>query len=262
MDRRRALLLLACCAGLARAGAAVAQTAPLRGGEGAVRIAYKNAPMANVVSDLARATGVTLIYDEKIRELGNVTIEGPPQVSREEALAMIDSLLLLRGYAALPGPGGARKLTPISGAPSPWKPDAKLPASDAPVTTLLRLTNANAADLLPVITPYLGANAAGSAFGPTNSLILSGPASLLNTLRIAIDALDSEVSGAPLIWPMRVARAETVADQLREIADEIDVPYLSSDERLNAVLLRVRPGENERIRDLVDRLDRPAHGAA
>ncbi len=262
MDRRRALLLLACCAALARAGAASAQPAAVPGRGDTIRIAYKNAPMASVVSDLARATGVSLIYDEKVGELGSVTIEGPPKVSREEALALIDSLLLLRGFAAVPGPGGVRKIIAISGSPSPWTPNAKLPDSDAPVTTLLRLENANATDLVPVLTPYLGANATAAAFAPTNSLILSGPASLLRTLRIAIDALDQDESGAPLIWPMRVARAETVAEQLKEIESDLDVPFVSSDERLNAVLLRVRPGETERIRDLVDRLDRPAQGAA
>src|SRR6185436_3002026 len=41
-----------------------------------------------------------------------------------------------------------------------------------------------------------------------------------------------------------------------------DVPFASYDERLNAVLLRVRPGETERVRAIVDRLDRPAHGAS
>ena len=183
-------------------------------------------------------------------------------MSREEALALIDSLLLLRGFAAVPGPGGVRKIIAISGSPSPWKPDAKLPDSDAPVTTLLRLENANATDLVPILTPYLGANATATAFAPTNSLILSGPSSLLRTLRIAIDALDQDASGAPLIWPMRVARAETVAEQLKEIESHLDVPFVSSDERLNAILLRVRPGETERIRDLVDRLDRPGQGAA
>jgi len=60
---------------------------------------------------------------------------------------------------------------------------------------------------------------------------------------------------------MRVARAEVVAEQLREVVDEIDVPFVSSDERRNALLLRVRPGETEEIRELVDRLDRPARGA-
>ena len=118
---------------------------------------------------------------------------------------MIDSLLLLRGFAAVPGPGGARKIIAINGSPSPWTPDAQLPDSDAPVTTLLRLENANATDLVPVITPYLGTNSTAAAFEPTNSLILSGPASLLRTLRIAIDALDQRAAGAPLIWPMRVA---------------------------------------------------------
>ena len=138
----------------------------------------------------------------------------------------------------------------------------ELPDSDAPVTTLLRLENANATDLVPVLTPYLGTQSTAAAFAPTNSLILSGPSSLLRTLRIAIDALDENEAGAPLIWPMRVARAETVAEQLQEIASDLDVPFVSSDPRLNAVLLRVRPGETERIRELVDRLDRPAQAPA
>ena len=145
-----------------------------------------------MITDLAKATGETIVFDETLTALGSVTIEGPPQASRGEALALIDSLLLLRGFAAIPSPGGARKIIAISGSPSPWTPDGKLPDSDAPVTTLLRLENANAADLVPVLTPYLGANATASAFAPTNSLILSGPASLLRTLRIAIDALDRE----------------------------------------------------------------------
>ena len=52
---------------------------------------------------------------------------------------------------------------------------------------------------------------------------------------------------------MRVANAETVAEQLKEIASDLDVPFVSSDPRLNAILLRVRPGETEHIRALVDR---------
>ncbi len=262
MSRRRALLVLACCAVLARAGAARAQGAADPGRADSIRIAYKNAPIAAVVTDIARATGVSLIYDEAVSALGTVTIEGPPQVSRAEALALIDSLLLLRGFAAVPGPLGVRKIVAINGAPSPWTPSAEVPDSDAPITTLLRLENANATDLVPVLTPYLGTNATGAAFEPTNSLILSGPASLLRTLRTALEALDRDQAGTPLIWPMRVARAETVADQLLEIAGERDVPFASSDARLNALLLRVRPSETERVRALVDRLDRPTRGAA
>jgi type II secretory pathway component GspD/PulD (secretin) len=234
--------------------------APARAGE--IRIGYKNAPIAGVLTDLAKATGESIVFDDQVAALGNVTIEGPPQASRAEALALIDSLLLLRGFAAVPAPGGARKVVAINGAPSQWRPSGKIPDSDVPVTTLLRLETADAADMIPVITPYLGANATAAAFPPTNSLILSGPSSLLRTLRKAIQALDQIDAGRPLIWPMRYARAETVADQLLEIAGDRDVPYTSSDTRLNALLLRVRPGEVEHVRQIVDRLDRPARGAA
>jgi general secretion pathway protein D len=232
------------------------------GGADTIRVAYRNTPITQVVTDLARATGESIVFDDAAAALGAVTIEGPPQVTRGEALALIDSLLLLRGFAAVPGPGGVRKIVPIQGAPSVWSPSGRIPDSDAPITTMLRLENAAASELVPILTPYLGTNAFGAAYEPTNSLILSGPASLLRTLRVAIEALDENRTGAPLIWPMRIASAETVADQLLEIAGERDVPFVSYDVRLNALLLRVRPGEAERIRALVDRLDRPAHGAA
>ena len=232
------------------------------GGPDNVRIAYRNTPITTVVTDLARATGESLVFDEAAAGLGSVTIEGPPQVTRGEALALLDSVLLLRGFAAVPGPGGVRKIMAINGAPSPWTPSSRIPDSDAPITTMLRLENAAASDLVPILTPYLGSNSFAAAYEPTNSLIMSGPASLLGTLRKAIAALDQEVSGAPLIWPMRVATAQTVADQLLEIAGERDVPFVSFDARLNALLLRVRPGETERVRAIVDRLDRPPRGAA
>jgi hypothetical protein len=190
------------------------------GGADTVRIAYQNAPIVAVVSDIARATGESLVFDEAASALGTVTIEGPPQVTKGEALALIDSLLLLRGFAAVPGPGGVRKIVALSGVPGPWSASGKMPDSDAPITTMVRLENASAGDLVPIVTPYLGANAFAAAYAPTNSLIMSGPASLLRTLRKALQALDQDVTGAPLIWPMRVARAETVADQLLEIAGD------------------------------------------
>ena len=232
------------------------------GGLDNVRVAYRNAPITTVVSDLARATGESVVFDEAAAALGTVTIEGPPQVTRGEALALIDSLLLLRGFAAVGGPGGARKIVALTTMPGPWSPAGKIPDSDAPITTMLRLENVFAGDLVPIITPYLGSVALAAAYEATNSLIMSGPASLLRNLRTAIQALDQNATGAPLIWPMRFASAQTLADQLVEIAGDRDVPFASYDERLNALLLRVRPGETERVRAIVDRLDRPAHGSA
>src|SRR5262245_26043773 len=226
-----------------------------------VRVGYQNAPIASVITDLARATGVPIVFDESLKALGTVTIEGPPEASRAEALALIDSLLLLRGFAAIPAPGGGRKIVPIAGAASPWRPSGGIPDTDAPITTLIRLENTDATSIVSLIAPYLGANATVTAFRPTNSLILSGSASLLRVLRTTLTVLDQKTAGGALIWPLRVGDAETVADQLREIASELDVPNVSSDPRRNALLLRVRPGEEERVRELVDRLDRPASGA-
>ncbi len=227
-----------------------------------IPVAYRNAPMQKVVTDLARATGQSLIFDEALSGLGVITIEGPPRVSRGEALALLDSVLLLRGFAAVPAPGGGRKIVPISGDTGPWVAAAALPDSDAPVTTLLRLKTAKATDLVSVVSPYLGSAATAAAFEPTNSLILSGPASRLRRLRTAIEALDQIEIGAPVIWSLQYADPEAVADQLTEILGERELPLAVGDARTRSLLLRIQPDAVEEARALVDRLDRPDRGAA
>jgi hypothetical protein len=78
------------------------RSAPARGEE--IKISYRDAAISQVITDLARATGEALVFDDSVTGLGTVTIEGPPQATRGEALALIDSILLLRGYATATRP--------------------------------------------------------------------------------------------------------------------------------------------------------------
>jgi len=224
-----------------------------------VRVAYRQAPLPRVVGDLARATGETVIFDESLR--GRVTVEGPDRMTPGEARLLLDSLLLLRGFAAVPAPGGGLKVVPLSGAPSPWSPDGELADSDAPVTTLLRIRTAAAEDLVEVVRPLLGAQGTAIAYPPTNGLILSGPASRLTRLRTAIEALDDVDTGRSVLWRLHFANASDVALQLEELFPEDVLFHVSGDDRTNLLLLRIREDAVERARSLVHRLDRPAEGA-
>lgn len=232
--------------------------------EGAVTIGYRGVPLRRFVTDVARATGQRFVFDESLA--GTVTIEGPDTATREEALALLDSVLLMRGFAALPSPGGARVIVPIAGAAAPFVGGAALPDGDALTTALLRLEEAGVEALVTALAPYLGSNVTASAFAPTNSVILSGPSSRLRRLRGMIEALDAIEPVRALIWPVYYAEAATVAGQLAEILDEegqggAEVERrISADARSNSLLLRLRADEVERARRMVDRLDRPALG--
>jgi len=223
-----------------------------------VSVQYRGVPLARFVSDLARATGETLVFDETLG--GLVTIEGPPRVSRAEALALLDSVLLLRGYAAVPAPGGSRTIVEIAGAAGPWSAASALPESDAPVTTLLRLSSVEAEDVVAVLTPYLGGNTLALAFPPSNSVILSGAAQRLRRIRDMVETLDAVEPLRTVLWPLYHADAEQVAGELQGLLGEEALPLASSDLRNNSLLLGVRSADLERARRAVDRLDRPAPG--
>lgn len=224
-----------------------------------VRVAYRQAPLPRVVTELARAIGETVIFDESLR--GRITIEGPDRMTPGEARVLLDSLLLLRGFAAVPAPGGGLKIVPLAGAPSPWSPEGDLADSDAPVTTLLRVRTAAVEDLVEVVRPLLGAQGSAIAYPPTNSLILAGPASRLGRLQTAIAALDDIDTGRSVLWRLHFANAPDVALQLEEVFEDDVLFHASGDERTNLLLLRIREDAVEQARSLVHRLDRPAAGA-
>ncbi|MEM7408705.1 MAG: secretin N-terminal domain-containing protein [Myxococcota bacterium] len=224
-----------------------------------VSVAFKRAPLRQVVTQLAEATGETLIFDETLS--GVLTVEGPSTVSRDEALAMLDSALLIRGFAAVPAPGGGRKIVSIQGAPGPWVTDDALPDSDTVATTLVRLETMRVEHVAPVIQPLVGAQARATSYPPTNSLILSGPASRLRRLREALLLFDDVELGQWVIWRAQFSNAENLASQVQEVVGEKGILESGFDARTNRVLLRVRPDAVERARSIVRRLDRPAAGS-
>jgi type II secretory pathway component GspD/PulD (secretin) len=231
---------------------------PVATPEATLSLANRRAPVQRVITEVARATGETLVFDDAVSGLGVITIEGPGRFTHDEARALVDEILLLKGFARVPGPAGVEKIVPIKGAPSPWAPGGELEDSAAPATTLVRLETVVASEILTLLTPYLGTNSTAVAFEPTNSLILAGPASRLSRLRDVLLTLDRIESGMPVFWTLRDAEAQATAEQVQEILGEREVPMAIGDPRTNMLLLRVHPGSLERARDLVDRLDRPS----
>lgn len=226
---------------------------------GRVRLDQLEEPLEQVVRRVAKATGETYVFDESLAS--SVTIIAPDPISGSEAVALLDSVLLLRGFAAVPMPGRGKKILPIANAPAPWQPDLRAGSGDEPITTLLRLRTANAATVLAALRPLLGAYTLGFEHAPSNALILSGSARRIERLRRAIEVIDAAEAERVLIWSIRHALATDVADQLAEAFDERALPEVEADERTNSVILRASAQEVDRLRDFVSRVDRPAIGS-
>ena len=236
----------------ARAAAAAAErTLPAR---------WLNASVGDAITRLARFVGARLIFDDTLR--GSISIEAPEPLTETEARAMIDALLLLKGYAAVKGPGDAYKIVPLAGAPGPWVETLGEDPDGSPLATLVRLHEIDAELVREAIAPLVGETAIAQVLSESNAILLAGPGHRLRRVADVMQALDETGIRRLVLMPLRYADAETAAALLVESVEDRGGRELEvwPDARTNRLLVRGAPDAVERARAVVARLDRPAEG--
>ena len=70
-----------------------------------VQLDFNDVELSVVIDTIARLTDKNFIYDDRVR--GRVTIVSPTKVTVEEAYAVFESVLQVKGFTTVTGPGGA-----------------------------------------------------------------------------------------------------------------------------------------------------------
>ncbi len=221
-------------------------------------LAFEDAELPEVVETIARAVGETFLYDDRLQ--GRVTIALAEPVTLPEARAILDSVLLLERFAAVPTPSGAFRVLPIrdAQAEAPWKTDA-LGDDEAPVTTLVRLEAAQVDALVSQLQPWIGESALVATQAETNTLILSGSEHRVRGLLSIVEILDQAATEELLIRRLRHRGAEEVGEILSAAIESEPVPsrraQLWVDARTNSLVVRAAPARLEELREWIDALD-------
>ncbi len=247
------LLLAALCA-----VRAASQTEPEAG---AIRLQFREAPLAQVIREVSAQTGAQFLFDEELTR-ARVTITGYDLVTRDEALRLLEAALLVNQLAALPTPGGVTKIVPLDlgVASAPWKIEAG--SSEVPTTTLVHLRHASVADVFRNLQPWLAGRAVAIPWEPSNSLILAAPELRLRSAVGLVRALDEHPAQQLLVRRLRFRGAEELLPAL-EAAFGADSRLrrplrIWSDARSESVIALGHPRDVEDLRDFLSRLDRPA----
>jgi general secretion pathway protein D len=224
--------------------------------EEGILLDVKDYPLRDLVTRIARHTGTPVLFDETLQ--GNVTVMAKQPFSSAEALMLMDTLLLMKGYVAVPGPGGVRTITRLEGAPWPYV--ARLPEvpGDEPITAMIHLKSIRADTVLLALRDLLGSTTIGFAHAPTNALILGGSAALITRIVDVAQALDDSGAERIFIQRLRFADAEQTADQLQDAFSEDGLVAVYPDTRTNSVSVRARADSVGELRDFLSRIDRPA----
>ncbi len=189
-------------------------------GDELVQLDFKDVELTVVIETIARITGKNFIYDDRVR--GRVTIVSPSKVSVDQAYAVFESVLKVKGFTAVSGPGGVLKIIPVrdakessidtvkSGAPSPNR--------DNFVTRLVPLLYIDAQAITDTIKPLVSKEASLVAYAPTNTIIMTDTEANIRRLLSIVEAIDVESHKEELaVIKVRHADAATLGQQISEI---------------------------------------------
>jgi general secretion pathway protein D len=251
---------------LTRRGAtlAVELARPRRAREGGIPMKFTSANLAEVVEKVGRATGQRFIYDDALQ--GLVTLTSAQPVSSEEALELLHTVLLMKGFAAVPTPSGARKILPLGegAAGAPWTTAAPGGQSDAVTATLVHLRAADAEQLVSMLQPWVGASALAIPHPPSNAVILAGSEARLRELLRLVGAIDQSSDFPLVVRRLRHRSAAEAAEMLLAAFGKADParPGVEAwpDERTGALVLRAPPEQMAEARAFLAEIDRPVRG--
>jgi general secretion pathway protein D len=111
IDRRAVAAIILFAFGMA-AAAPLARADDVTGeGEQLISLDFDDAELADVIDMIARMTNRNFIYDDRVR--GRVTIVSPTPIPLDQAYAVFESVLQVKGFTTVETPGGALKVIPM-----------------------------------------------------------------------------------------------------------------------------------------------------
>lgn len=244
---------------------ALAQVAKTeRAGVGTIPVHYDAWDLPAIVNAIGRATGHTFIFGDDLR--GRVSVTVPSRVTSGEALELLNAMLFLQGFAAIPVEEGVSKIVKISESSSsaPRVEGSLELTRTRPVTTLVALENIDVDSVVTALSTLVSKNGVALAYPPTNSIILAGSEGQVARLMTLSRLLDQSINEDILVRSLRYRDAESMAEILDGIVQgwgaEANHVRIWADNRSNQVIVHAKDSQLLELDDLITELDEPAEG--
>lgn len=225
--------------------------------------------MLKTISDIS---GINFIIDDRVQ--GKVTVISPTKIKLSEVYKMLESILDVKGYTAVPV-GDMVKIVPeteaahgdlnvrIGNSPS------LIPDTDTVITQIIPLEYIQTEDIEKIIRPLLTKNSHLSLYPRTNSILITGASSNIKHISEIIDELDVKGSERVVkVFNMEYASPEVMSKKLKELMKKDNVSsqrrqagaagtdiIVIPDSRTNSLVVKAKPDEIRKIREFISKVD-------
>lgn len=234
------------------------------------QVNLKDADISAFIGQIADITGRSFVIDPRVK--GKVTVVSTETMNTEAVYELFLSVLQVHGYAAVP----AGDVTMVIQQNSVKQQGRDLQnkfkkQSQEMVTKVITIKNTPALDLVPILRPLVAKYGHLAGVKSANALIISDHASNINRIEQIIDRLDKSGSEELEVIQLKEAWVGNVVTMLQSLdPDKVAQGKGSSssgagsirvvaDERSNRLIIKGEKTSRERIRALIQQLDKPSY---
>lgn len=233
------------------------------------QVNLKDADISAFIGQIADITGKSFVIDPRVK--GKVTVVSTETMSSEAVYELFLSVLKVHGYAAVPAGDVIMVVQQNSVKQQGRDLKAKFKKqSQEMITKVITIKNTPALDLVPILRPLVAKYGHLAGVKSANALIISDHASNINRIEQIIDRLDKSGSEELEVIQLKEAWVGNVVTMLQSLdpnrvaqgkgskggAGSIRVV---ADERSNRLIIKGEKTSRERIRKLIEQLDKPSY---
>ena len=158
-----------------------------------ISMRFKDASVDNVLEFLSEVTGYTVVKSADLDM--RVTIISPDDMPVEEAFAVLNAVLAIKGYTSIVN-GNSAKIVPLEEAKLEATPiqigsdPQGIKPSDTIVTQVLPLSSADATQLVKDLKDFVPQYGVMTAYGRSNTLIITASSAQIKRLAEIVQQLD------------------------------------------------------------------------
>lgn len=224
---------------------------------------FKDTDIVEVVKFVQEVTGKPMIVDPKVR--GPIRVIANKPLNKKDLYDLFLAVLDVHGFTAFESDGVVRIIVNREARNLPIPTEQTIRSrDDGYITQIIQLNNISAAKVLAAVRPLVPQYAHLSAYEPSNALIISDTRANIARINDLILQMDKAAVLATDVVQLRYAQAADVVAMITQLEKPdpnrgvtTSPPIVVADKRINAVIVSGDEMSRQRIKGVVESLDRP-----